>query len=123
MKTYLSINAEVVKALQPIIPVAHLEYPDGGREYATFDITVTRGVNHASGMNHGVLCYGYLDVFTDYDPTGSCSILEEIDRALDQAGFSVQSISGTRYFREMHKYHTQISYQALVDIGGEENGG
>lgn len=117
MRTYQSINKELVAALRPILPVAHLEYPDGGKEYATFDVTVMQATHHASGDNHAIRCHGYVDVFTEYDPASADSVLGRIDAALNDAGFSVTSIGGTQYIREMRKYHTEVTFQKVVEWG------
>lgn len=118
MKTYVSINHEITAALSPILPTAHLTYNGRSPEYIIFRVENMRSTQHASGDNQGVICYGFVDIFTVEDPSRRGSLLEEIDYALEEHDFKVASIGPVEYYKYSQKYHTEIAFHCLVKLEG-----
>lgn len=115
LKTYVSINKEIVKALSPIIPISHLNYTGTSKDYATFEVSSRQKALEASGDNFGIDCYGYIDVFTASDPSREQdSLIEKIDSALEERDISVVTIRGTEYVQSMNCYHTEITFRKVV---------
>lgn len=118
MKSFVSVNKRLVKAISPIMPISHLKYSGDSPNYAIFNIPVRQASMLQSGGNERVRVYGYVDVFTADDPSVSDSVLASIDMALSKEGFSVMNIATVAFIDELKKYHSEIEWAIGVDANG-----
>lgn len=97
VKAYMSINPILDDALSDILPIAHAKYSGAAKTYATFIVYNNNPAAFASGKNHKIEAYGDIDVFSDVDLSGSSSLIDSIDEALNDAGVTVLNIRDTAY--------------------------
>lgn len=116
MRTYVSINSKLKKALSPILPTAHGSY--GGKEdaYAVFRVSSRTKSLIGSGENQAVVCYGFIDVFTKTNSSVKDSVLSQIDKALEENGFIVANISDPVYLYDKHYFQAEVTFRYVYHL-------
>lgn len=112
MNPWVSINDEIVTALEPILPTRHDVYSGSAKTYAMFTTYNRLPKISASGKNHAVGVYGDIDVFSDNDLTYGTTTVESICAALEAAGIAVEDVRDAEYDGVSH--HVIIPFHKWI---------
>lgn len=115
MKLFSSPNKLIVRSVKPYFPVGHLKYTGQSSDYAIFRIDSRAEIYSGSGVNHSVRSYGFIDVFTTFDPSGENSVMSSIENALLANNINVLNIS-TTYDPEDNVFHTEFEIEVVQDV-------
>lgn len=121
-KAYFSPNARIVRALDGILPVGHYIYTGDSRDFAVFEITNRLKAFYSSGTNRAIEAHVFLDVITEYDPSGANSIIDRIDTALTLEGVEVTSIASRGRDDETLLWHTELTCLVREAVNVDEDG-
>ena len=115
MKLFVSPNKLIIQAVSTYFPTSHLKYSGGSSNYAIFRISNRDSIYTGSGKNIGVRSYGYIDIFTEYDPSSSSSVMKDVESSLVSHGINVLGIS-TTYSPDDNYFHTEFEIEVVQDV-------
>lgn len=115
MKSYKSANALIRSALLGILPkdsngqdpIGHVQYSGDADRFIIFKVSTRIKSLLASGRNHAVDSFGFVDYFSSADDSAPGGYIEQIVDALDGAGVQVGDISDVGR-DEAGTWHTEI---------------